>query len=280
MDNPDYRIRTMALDDLALAVDWAAAEGWNPGVDDARAFMAADPGGFLIGELAGEPVSCISVVSYPGGIGFLGFYIVRPEFRGRGLGWAIWLAGMERLSGHNIGLDGVVAQQKNYRKSGFTLAWQNQRFEGVGGGQAPAGPVLLADIPFEMVLAYDRQCFATGRPAFLRHWIAQPGALALADIDDGELRGIGVIRPCRNGHKIGPLFADTEQVAERLFSALKASAPGDPIYLDVPRPNKAAVALAERHAMKPVFETARMYTRGDPGVPVERVFGVTSFELG
>ncbi len=44
MENPDYRIRTMALDDLALAVDWAAAEGWNPGVDDARAFMAADPG--------------------------------------------------------------------------------------------------------------------------------------------------------------------------------------------------------------------------------------------
>ncbi len=280
MANPGYRIRTMTPDDMATAIDWAAAEGWNPGQQDARAFMAADPDGFLIGELDGEPVSCISVASYPGDFGFLGFYIVRPEFRGRGLGWEIWNAGMERLAGRNVGLDGVVAQQENYRKSGFVLAWQNQRFEGRGGGETPAGPVLLSEVPFKTVLADDRQCFSTDRSAFLRNWIAQPGSLALADVDDGNLRGFGVIRPCVSGHKVGPLFADNERVAERLFSALKASVPGDLVYLDVPQPNAAALALAQRHAMKPVFETARIYTAGDPGVPIARVFGVTSFELG
>jgi hypothetical protein len=31
--------------------------------------------------------------------------------------------------------------------------------------------------------------------------------------------------------------------------------------------------------MHAVFETARMYTKGDPGIPVDRVFGVTSCEL-
>jgi hypothetical protein len=29
-----------------------------------------------------------------------------------------------------------------------------------------------------------------------------------------------------------------------------------------------------------VFETARMYRNGDPGLPVERIFGITTFELG
>jgi len=32
--------------------------------------------------------------------------------------------------------------------------------------------------------------------------------------------------------------------------------------------------------MHPVFETARMYTGAIPELPMDRLFGVTSFELG
>ena len=55
-----------------------------------------------------------------------------------------------------------------------------------------------------------------------------------------------------------------------------ASAP----FLDVPEANAAAVALAQRHGMWPVFETARMYTGDAPAIAMERVFGITTFELG
>jgi Acetyltransferase (GNAT) family len=88
--------------------DWAAEEGWNPGNTDMQAFFAADPGAFLIGRLDGEPVASISVVKYGAGFGFLGFYIVRPLLRGKGYGLQIWRAGMARLEGRNVGLDGVV----------------------------------------------------------------------------------------------------------------------------------------------------------------------------
>jgi len=40
------------------------------------------------------------------------------------------------------------------------------------------------------------------------------------------------------------------------------------------------VALAERHHMQVSFETARMYTGDFPELPVNRLFGVTSFEIG
>ncbi len=72
--------------------------------------------------------------------------------------------------------------------------------------------------------------------------------------------GFGVIRACLEGLKIGPLYAETERIAEELLIALAATARGDTIYLDVPAPNTAAIRLAERHGMKPIFETARMYT--------------------
>ena len=251
-----------------------------PALTIAEAFLAADPAGFLIGETGGEPVGCVSVVAYGTTFGFLGFYIVRPEFRGRRYGIRIWNAGMERLAGRNVGLDGVVAQQDNYWRSGFQYAYANERFEGKGGGTSPGGIVDLTQVPFDRVAAYDAALFRAPRAAFLKKWIAPTGGRALGVDEAASLKGYGVIRPCRSGHKIGPLFADTPAIAERLFAGLIATVPGEAVYLDVPRPNAEAVALAIRHGMAPVFETARMYTRGDPGVPIERVYGVTTFELG
>lgn len=273
-------VRTMIPADLDLAVDWAAAEGWNPGLHDAAAFRAADADGFLIGEMDGEPVGCISVVTYGGRFAFLGFYIVRPSFRGHGFGRRIWQAGMARLAGRNVGLDGVVAQQDNYRRSGFRYAYANHRFEGVGGGIAPDATVDLAAVPFAELTAYDTAIFTERREAFLRAWIALPESRAIGVMRKGRLAGYGVLRACRTGHKIGPLFADDGEVAETLFAALCATVPGEAVFLDVPQPNGAAMDMAARHGMAPAFETARMYTDGDPGVPLAKVFSVTTFELG
>ena len=67
-----YLTRTMSPDEVALAVEWAAQEGWNPGLHDAETFRAADPQGFFVGTLQGEPVASISVVRYDPGFAFLG----------------------------------------------------------------------------------------------------------------------------------------------------------------------------------------------------------------
>jgi hypothetical protein len=183
-----------------------------------------------------------------------------------------------------VGLDGVVAQQGNYRKSGFALAWRNIRFEGVASGAAApadAAIVPLASLPFAAVAAWDQPLFGWPRSGFLQGWIAQPRARALGLVEEGALRGYGVLRPCRQGHKVGPLFADTPQVAERLFAALTAGLPaGETVYLDVPEPNAEALALAQRHGMQLVFETARMYTGEAPALPLHRIYGITTFELG
>lgn len=278
-----YVTRTASRDEVALVIDWAAQEGWNPGLHDAQTFRAADEEGFFIGLLEGEPVASISVVKYEPGFAFLGLYIVRPQWRGRGLGLAIWKHGMASAPGRLVGLDGVVAQQHNYRKSGFELAWRNVRYEGRGGTPAPvdARVVDLAGVPFSAVCAYDHGYFPAGRATFLRAWLAQPDAFAHGWVKDGQLQGYGLIRRCGTGWKIGPLFADREPVAEALFLALCSHAGAEePVYLDLPEPNAAAVALAQRHHMRAVFETARMYAGRPPAVTMHGLYGVTTFELG
>ena len=85
----------------------------------------------------------------------------------------------------------------------------------------------------------------------------------------------------QEGWKVAPLLADSPELAEQLFLALKSEAkPVEAVFLDVPEVNPAAVVLAERHQSAISFETARMYTGKTPGMPLNRLFGVTSFEIG
>jgi len=278
----DFSIRTMRPDEIPLAVDWAAAEGWNPGLSDASCFASVDPEGFLIAELDGLPAATVSCINYGASFSFLGFYIVRPDLRGKGYGLRIWNAAIAHAGPRVIGLDGVVAQQDNYRKSGFALAYANVRYGGTVAAPAAAqvDVIALSEVPFAAVEMDDATVFPARRPAFLRAWIDAPGHAGCAAVRDGRLAGWGVIRPCRKGFKIGPLVADDRATAEAVLSTLLARVGGGEIFLDVPGINREAIALAQDFGLAPVFETARMYTGAIPPLRLERVFGVTSFELG
>lgn len=272
----------MRREELAFAIDLAAREGWNPGVHDAECFFAADPDGFLIGERLGEPVGCISAVSYAGRYGFVGLYIVRPQFRGRGYGMRLWDAAMARLRGHNVGLDGVVAQQANYARSGFRLAYRNVRYRGEARpGAVHASVQRAGEAAFEAIGDFDRQIFPERRDAFLSSWLAQPMAGAYVAQDRGRLAGYTVVRRCREGWKIGPLAAEDALIARRLYEAAAAHAPDRaPIFVDVPEANPRAASFLAALNLTPVFETARMYTGPDPAIDLTRLFGVTTLELG
>jgi hypothetical protein len=278
-----FEIAVGSADDVQRMARWAGDEGWNPGNTDAHAFFAADPGAFLIGRLEGEPVVCVSVVKYGQGLGFLGFYIARPQVRGKGYGIQVWRAGMARLEGRNVGLDGVVAQQANYRKSGFRNAWNNVRHEGVPVAASVLAGVSLLDargVAFDRLAAYDRRFFPEARDSFLASWISLPERASMVAVRDGKLAGFAVMRACQAASRVGPLFADSPEIAAALVSELAAKTGATAVAIDMPDINKKTAGLADRLGLRPSFETARMYTGPDPKVDLGGVFGVTSLELG
>jgi len=283
MSTHHYTIRTATRQEIDLLVGWAAAEGWNPGVFDADCFYTADSEGFFLGCLDDEPIASLSAVKYGNDFAFIGFYIVKPDYRSRGFGLQIWNTVLTLVKDRNAALDGVVAQQENYKKFGFRTAHRNIRYAGVGGGEFlhDEGLVELGKIPFEQVVAYDAAFFPGDRSRFIQQWVKQPHSAAFGVLADGQLIGYGMVRPSQTGYRIGPFFADSEAVAETLFLAFKSQVPTDtPFYLDVPEPNAAALRLVERYGMTPVFETARMYTKEIPELPLGRWFGVTTLEIG
>ena len=285
----NYSIRTATLDEMRLMVDWGAEEGWNPGLHDAECYRTADPEGFLMGFLDGEPISSVSAVRY-GDFGFIGYFLVRPSMRGKGYGRAIWLAAMERLQGCVMGLDGVLEQQDNYRRDGFVLAFRNIRYEVSGTGESAAGAGAIIDLNTQLpavegaLMAYTEPFFPAPRHDFLGAWLRQRDGRALAirsNLKSDAIAGYGVMRRCRTGYRLGPLFADSPELAETLFSAFRGCVGTDEsLTLDVPECHLEAVRLAERHGMQPAFETARMYLGAAPDIDVERTYSVTSFEIG
>lgn len=279
-----YTIRPAKKEELKIMVEWAASEGWNPGLYDADSFYTIDPQGFFLGFLDDEPVACLSAVSHNQDFGFLGFYIVKPEYRNKGYGLKLWKEALKHLPTQNIGLDGVVAQQENYKKSGFKLAYGNIRYEGKGMkslSKDDRNIILLVKIPFEKLSRYDKTIFPASRDLFLKEWIKQPESLSVGYLKNNQLLGYGMIRKCRNGYKIGPLFANSQKIAKSLLDKLRNFISEDQLfYIDVPEVNKKAVALVESYQMKPIFKTARMYTKEFPQLPLHKIFGVTTLEVG
>lgn len=277
----DTIIRELSADETAELVSWAKDEGWNPGPADAAAFYAADPKGFLGCFVGDQLVAGISTVIYGQEFGFIGLYICRPDYRGNGYGLKVWNAGMARLGGVTSGLDGVPGQQANYAAMGFERAYETARWSGFCKGQfaAPLEAKPLSPADLAAVSAFDRRFFPGPRDAFLKAWLFSPRH-AFGVIRDGVLKGYTVVRACMEGYKLGPLFADDQDVAQSLLAAAVNACDGEELHIDVPAYQKNFSRLLEAGGFTRGFETARMYKGGAPEIESQGVFAITTLELG
>ncbi len=274
-------IRKMEMQEIEIAMYLAYKEGWNPGLNDGIAFFNTDPSGFLLAESGGEVVGCISAVSYTDNYGFIGFYIVDAEHRLGNAGVQLGLYALKHLAGKNIGIDGVLNRVKNYERLGFKFAYKNIRFESIGGQYfTDENIVPINEVNFDDIIKYDRQCFPVERAKFLKEWNFLPNVYSYCYVKEGKLMGYGTIRPCRKGYKIGPLFADNLHIANELYKSLSNHAVDDYLYYDVPEVNPLALEIAAKYEMRKVFETARMYSKEEPLIDLNKIYGLTSFELG
>lgn len=278
---PHYSIDRMSKDELQLAIDWAAKEGWNPGLHDLECFYAADPNGFFIAKLDEEPIAVASGVIYDDHFAFCGFYIVKPEYRGQGYGMQITQARLDYIGDRCTGIDGVEEMVDKYKNIGYQTTYKNARYilKDAQRFTLDKNIVPLAEVSVDQLNSYDRCYFPAPRKEFLQQWITQPDAIALAYVVNGELTGYSVARKCREGFKIGPLFAETITIADALLQAMFTKTQ-TPTFLDIPKINQHAVQLVEKYNMQEVFRTERMYRNGKPEINMSNVYGITTFELG
>jgi ribosomal protein S18 acetylase RimI-like enzyme len=272
-------VRRMTPADLSMVLAWAAREGWNPGIDDADAFHAADPDGFFLNEVDGRPAAAVSVVNHDDRFAFLGLYICDPAYRGRGHGFAVWEAGLAHAGGRCVGLDGVPAQQANYESSGFVRQGRTVRYRAAHTRQ----PLSHATGHFDRqsVVAADIQASGILRTRYAEGWFLDTQTRRTLCLDEcAPSEAFATYRVCQEGVKIGPFHAREIAGAEALLDCVPKEFGEGPLFLDVPESSIALTELLERRGFEPVFDTARMYSGTPPVTMMPSFYAVTTLELG
>ncbi|MBC8753403.1 GNAT family N-acetyltransferase [Kordia sp. YSTF-M3] len=286
MNIDELKFEKLNFNGVKTLATWAQEEGWNTGPHDAEVYFATDPDGFYGFHHNGELIAGGSIVSYNGEFGFMGFFIVKTEYRAHGIGRKLWYHRRDKLRSRlhknaAIGMDGVVAMQAFYQKGGFEIAFRDVRYEKKGTAftiDKNISPIEETDV--ETILKYDKQCFGFSRPQFLKPWLQLPLTKTFKYIENGELKGFAIIRKCNTGYKVCPLFADNLEVAEALYKACLNAVIGELVYIDIPMINEDAKALIKKYEATYIFECARMYLGNPPAINFNKVFGITTFELG
>ncbi|KEQ14995.1 GNAT family N-acetyltransferase [Endozoicomonas numazuensis] len=278
-------IITLNKKETQFMFDWASQEGWNPGLRDASTFFkAAHSHGALLGIKQNNQLAGVSAVfNHSHLFAYFGLYIVHPNLRGKGLGFEMTRHRLHLAGYRNIALDGVIDKCPTYRRTGFRAAHKNLRFcFRQKPGPTSKNVVALSDMTLIELLDYEQQeLFPCRRKAYLKAWLTQKDAVGYCSLNNHKIQGYGVIRPCIEGYKIGPLFADTPDIAREILLALLSEAREAPVYCDIPEPNETGVQLFQSlGGQKTNFETIRMYNGYEPDLDYRRIFGQTSLEAG
>ncbi|KAG0358042.1 hypothetical protein BG005_002792 [Podila minutissima] len=327
--SPTFTIAPLSQDHAAaIFFNWSNSEHWNPtaqGDDLGEVYFPLDSGAFFAGMTISPTTGETKIVSILSGVrhgaeqAWVGFYIVDPAQRGHGYGLKTFQHVLNKHLGNDsartsIGLDGVMAQVGNYRKSGFTnVAWQNERRHGdlvqlvevqeaVLADKIRSGGVSglrdLATVDGAQLAAMEVQYSGLKRPEFVRRWVQfhsgvqetkhRFGTAVLAE--DGKVLGFGCIRPAQTSYRIGPIYASSPEVAKQILVKMaidvvetdKRHPLGVPleIDIDVPNTNKHAVELFDGLGWKDTFPSLRMWKGPVPEHDVNGVFGIATLEVG
>jgi hypothetical protein len=111
-------------------------------------------------------------------------------------------------------------------------------------------------------------------------WLTQTGAEVAVALSSDGVTGVGMTRQCVDGVKIGPVSADDPETARRIIRHLVAGVGPGRTQIDIPEPNTTGLAIATELGMTASFGFARIYHGPDPALPLEGIFGITSFEFG
>ena len=291
-----------SFDDLKFLSELLEKEAeWTMGQNELRCAFSCDPSGFFVGEVGGKTISYISVVKFDH-FAYVSFFVVEESYRGKGYGRQTWEAGLASVDKDcNVGLSSVPNMVGFYEKRGFTQAWVNCEYvvSASTTAQALAEPIHLhlppgttikpiTEVTFDALVAYDTAVFGAPRHKYLETLTKLPENIAFAAINDKELLGYISSEKMLKGVRIGPLYADNEQVAQGLLQAVsKVVVSRNPhtntkMTLVVPDINPVAIDLVEKILFgKLGFPSVHMFSKGIPAsMNLPKTFAISSLDIG
>ncbi|HEX9078883.1 MAG TPA: GNAT family N-acetyltransferase [Desulfuromonadaceae bacterium] len=267
-------IEPFSRDDIPTFLDLAATEGWVAEAWEFDFLLAAFPEGcFCARDDAGEGIAFVTSLRH-GRSGWIGNLIVRADYRGRGIGEALFMRTLNALGEAGVETFWLTASKLGkslYEKHGFSSIDTIIRWTGFGrkrhGGHDPHEE---SDEAVTSVSAIDYQAWGDRRDALLAATVGR-GRLLLRD------SAFLVIQPCGDARQFGPFSALDGATAEHLLDDALLAVPSTArVYLDSPASNRGALRHLNRRRMRISGSNELMYAGSKPDYRPEFIYGLAT----
>ncbi|CAD5217943.1 unnamed protein product [Bursaphelenchus xylophilus] len=288
----------------------AETEGWAVSDNDYNCWRSAFGDDFILRVFLTKDdkfICSLAIATYPSAdpegspLTTVGMFYTAPEFRGNDFGTQMFfdLVEREEHNGHNKGLIGVEAMASKYaarhgfdKESGFV--WDcyindGTDFKPENLERHPDIVIKRAlDTDFEKLVAYDQTIAGKiDRRKYLNSGIRVLQSYSLAALNPaGEVIGLLRGRICAQYQLyIGPLYADSPEIAESLLHEIFVNTPRKPnlftkIVIAAPSTNLEFVKLWSKFCGREAKKAGSMhsqFTKEVLQVPTERVFGIFDY---
>lgn len=285
----EISVKLMTKSDLATALQWSEKEGWSPGLYELEALYAADPEGYYMLHVDGQPIASLACVRHSHQFAFLGLFIVLPAFRNQGYGKILWDIVLGKAAIYDsLGLNAVMNQVDRYKKSGFSKHSLISRWQ-INADKIPGSQGIIQDqlvlcdtVSSDKIVNYDATFFTNSRQLFLKRWLEMPESRTLTALNrEGDIVGYGTVSRTNEGYKVAPFIANDDKIADSLYKGLCHIVGNEKrVFLDMPQANPATARFAEQFKMEKVFDTMRMYSGKIPEQDTQKIIATTSLEIG
>jgi GNAT superfamily N-acetyltransferase len=263
-------LQDMRPEDAEAALALSDEAGWNQTVEDWR-FMLGDGRALGLREPGGPWIGSSLVLARGPAVSWISMVLIARRHRGQGLGTMLLdrCIGAVGASGAVPGLDATELGRPVYLSKGFRELYpiSRWRLDAKPAFRSAVGTWTIrrfAVTDFKGVISFDERCTGMERGSTLHYLLSRaPDLACLAEVD-GQLAGFALGRPGRISAQIGPVVAESSEIALALISEM--SALGSSVILDVPDTHRAVTDWLQQHGGVRVRGFMRMMLGDVPGL--------------
>ena len=259
-------IRSFTKGDIDFAHEMTEIEKWNNTRKDIERMFKLNPSGCFVAEVKGKRIGHVFSVRY-GELGWIGFLIVRAEYRAKGVGTLLMRKTMDHLLScgvETIKLEAVPKIASLYRKLGFVDEYDSLRFLGKTRKLTSADSSNVKSLQRSMIREvgkFDAEYFGADRSEVLMRLYSDYPKLCYVSCTESEIVGYIMCRKAENGYRAGPWVCTSKNhqtPRELLAKCVENLGQNAELYIGVPDTNKVAVEIMQKFGFEQYSKSIRM----------------------
>ncbi|PCJ52592.1 MAG: hypothetical protein COA79_23595 [Planctomycetota bacterium] len=211
-------LRTMTIKDIPFGMKMKEFASWNQLKQDWEMILNSSKGGNYIALHNGLKAGTVTTVTYSNAFSWIGMVLVDPTIRRAGIGTTLLKEAIQYAKTKGtVRLDATPDGKKLYDQLGFKVEYKLSRLQRINTkATLPATSKKLKKITkadLNKICRQDKSIFGADRTNILKHLHKNNGSYAWVLLEKGKVTGYCFGRSGSNFEQVGPLVADSTEVA-------------------------------------------------------------------